>query len=174
MRRCDLEHIIRAAGTIAGDTEIFVIGSQSILAQFPDAPAELLRSAEADVFPANRKDATDLIEGAIGEGSSFHELFGYYAQGVAETSATLPEGWRERLIPILNENTNGVTGYCLEIHDLAFSKYVAWRPKDIEFTRLLAKFGMTSKTRLLELANCHSQLPGRTKLLEPRIIRDFT
>jgi hypothetical protein len=39
MRRPDLEHIIRAAGTIANDDDLIVIGSQAILGQFPDAPA---------------------------------------------------------------------------------------------------------------------------------------
>jgi len=45
-------------------------------------PNFLLRSCEADVFTfRNPKDA-DLIDGSIGEGSPFHETFGYYAQGV--------------------------------------------------------------------------------------------
>ncbi len=173
MRRCDLEHIIRAAGAIASDNEIVVIGSQSLLAQFPDAPVELLRSAEADVFPLNRVAATDRIDGSIGEGSSFHELFGYYAQGVAENSATLPAGWRSRLIPIQNLNTNGITGLCLDVHDLAISKYVAWRPKDREFTRLLAKFNMTQQPRLLELVQSTPVPTGLAALLAQRIIQNF-
>ena len=35
MRRSELEHLIRAAGAIAGDGELIIIGSQSILGQFP-------------------------------------------------------------------------------------------------------------------------------------------
>ena len=35
--------------------------------------------------------------GAIGESSMFHDTFGYYAQGVLETTAVLPTGWRARL-----------------------------------------------------------------------------
>lgn len=69
MTRSELEHIIRAAGAISRDTHIVVIGSQSILGQFPDAPAELLRSIEADVFPLGHPDRSDLVDGAIGEGS---------------------------------------------------------------------------------------------------------
>ena len=38
MKRSELEHLIRAAGSIANDAEIVIIGSQSILGQFPDAP----------------------------------------------------------------------------------------------------------------------------------------
>ena len=51
MRRSELEHIIRASGDIAQDNEIVVIGSQSILGQFPDAPVRLLVSMEMDVYP---------------------------------------------------------------------------------------------------------------------------
>ncbi len=69
-----------------------VIGSQSILGQFPDAPAALRASIEAGVYPLRRPEPTDLFDGAIGEGSRFHEEFGYYAQGVGEQTAVLPAG----------------------------------------------------------------------------------
>ena len=46
MKRSELEHVIRASGAIADDDELIVIGSQSILGQYPDAPAELLVSME--------------------------------------------------------------------------------------------------------------------------------
>ena len=35
MQRSELEHIIRASGDVAQDDEIVIIGSQSILGQFP-------------------------------------------------------------------------------------------------------------------------------------------
>jgi hypothetical protein len=63
MKRSELEHIIRAAGSIANDSEIVVIGSQSILGQFPNAPASLLVSADADVFPLRDPQLSDLIDG---------------------------------------------------------------------------------------------------------------
>jgi len=97
MTRSELEHLIGAAGEISEDREIVVIGGQAILGQYPDAPAALLRSMEADVFPRNPPGRADLIDGAIGEGSRFHEQFRYYAQGVGESTATLPAGWREWL-----------------------------------------------------------------------------
>lgn len=52
MQRSDLEHVIRASGDIAEDDEIIVIGSQSILGQFPNASARLLTSMETDVYPS--------------------------------------------------------------------------------------------------------------------------
>lgn len=88
---------------------------------------------EADVYPLNAPERADLIDGSIGEGSPFHETFGFYAQGVGPRTAVLAPGWRERLIPVRNEATRGATGWCLDTHDLVLAKLVAGRPKDLEF-----------------------------------------
>ena len=74
MQRSELEHLIRASGEIAQDDEIIIIGSQAILGQYPDAPARLLVSMEADIYPKNYPEAAERVDGAIGEASSFHEL----------------------------------------------------------------------------------------------------
>lgn len=149
MRRSELEHLIRASGDIADDDEIIIIGSQAILGQFPDATARLLSSMEADVYPRNYPEKADKVDSAIGEGSSFHELHGYYAQGVGKRTAVLPEDWESRLVAVNNENTNGVTGYCLEVHDLAVSKLIAMRPKDVEFVQELVRHDMLDKQTML-------------------------
>lgn len=86
-------------------------------------------SLDADVFPRYAPDKSDLIDGAIGELSMFHETYGYYAHGIDDTTATLPAGWANRLVPINNENTGGAIGWCLDVHDLALSKLVAGRDK---------------------------------------------
>lgn len=99
MTRQDLEHVIRAAAGNANTRDIVVIGSQAILGTYPDAPPELLKSMEADVFPLDAPERSIVIDGAIGELSLFHTTFGYYAHGVDETTAVLPDGWRDRLVP---------------------------------------------------------------------------
>ena len=133
MHRQQLEHIIRAIAGITGASEFVIVGSQAVLGQFPQAPDELLVSIEADVFSLRDPADNDLIDGSIGEGSPFHQTFGYYAHGVSQETAILPAGWRERLVPVRNQNTGGGTGLCLEIHDLAVSKLVAGREKDVDF-----------------------------------------
>jgi len=133
MKRYELEHIIRAASDITNERDIVIIGSQAILAQFPDADPGLLESIEADIFPLHRPELAIEVDGAIGERSLFHGTHGYYAHGVDENTATLPEGWKQRLIPIRNQNTRNATGWCLEVHDLAVSKLVAGREKDVEY-----------------------------------------
>ena len=173
MKRSDLEHVIRAAGAIAQDGQIVIIGSQAVLGQFPNAPAALLGSMAADVFPRNRPERAELIEGAIGEGSSFHEQFGYYAQGVSESTATLPAGWKGRLVRLANPNTGGIEGLCVEVHDLAVSKYAAGREKDLAFTAALARHGLTHQQTLLERTARTKLTAPLRKLVEGRIRRDF-
>lgn len=152
MLRPQLEHIIRASAAITGAPEFVIIGSQALLGQFPAAPEELLVSMEADVFSLRDPADSDLIDGSIGEGSPFHQTFGYYAHGVSVETSVLPEGWRQRLIPIHNQNTGGGTGLCLEIHDLAVSKLVAGREKDLDFFSGLLRHRLvlmeTIRTRL--------------------------
>lgn len=114
MRRSELEHLIRAAAAITDQYEIMIVGSQSILGAIPTPPDSLLESMEADIYPIHRPDLADLIDGSIGEGSPFHERFGYYAQGVGPETAILPTGWLSRVIQIQNRNTDLKVGLCLE------------------------------------------------------------
>jgi hypothetical protein len=173
MKRSELEHVIRASGAIADDREVVIIGSQAILGQFPGAPAVLLSSMETDLYPRNRPERAELVDGAIGEGSQFHKQFGYYAQGVGPETAVLPGGWEDRLIRIENVNTNGVAGLCLEVHDLAISKYVAGRPKDLEYTRALAAHALTRRSTLLERLR-ETKVPKQLRtLVRGRINADF-
>ena len=142
MRRSELEHVIRAACGVTGAREIVIIGSQSVLGLFPNAPDTLLVSIEADVFTFRDPSDSELIDGSIGERSMFHQSFGYYAHGVAEETAALPDGWVDRLVRIQNENTGGGAGLCLKVHDLAVSKLVAGREKDVTFIRELIEHVM--------------------------------
>ncbi len=154
MNRHQLEHVIRAAAGNADVRDIVIIGSQAILASFPDAPDELLQSMEADVFPRDVPDRSIVIDGAMGELSLFHETFGYYAHGVDESTAILPTGWKERLVKIESPNTMGARGWCLEVHDLAIGKLAAGREKDLEYVQILVRLRMADRellrTRLAE------------------------
>lgn len=147
MNRAQLEHVIRAAATIAGDAEIVVIGSQAILGRYPEAPSELLVSADVDLYPRNHPERADLIDGSIGELSPFHETYGYYAQGVGERTAVLPDGWQSRLVAV---PTPAGTGLCLEPHDLVISKCVAGRDKDRDYVRAALHHRLVDRQTLLE------------------------
>jgi hypothetical protein len=130
-----------------------VIGSQAILASVPSGlPPEATRSIEADIVPMDDPDErkADLIDGSIGEASLFEATHGICAQGVSLATAILPEGWRERLVPLRNENTGGVTAWCLEPHDLVASELAAARPKDVECARAPLEAGTVDPDRLTE------------------------
>lgn len=149
MRRADLEHLIRAAAAVSGEDDIVVVGSQAVLASFPEAPAELLVSVEADVYPRDRPERAVDIDGAIGEGSIFFDTFGYYAHGVGPETAKAPAGWEDRLVLVRNENTRGAAGWCLEPHDLVLAKCVAGREKDRAFAAAALRHGLVDGEQLL-------------------------
>jgi hypothetical protein len=169
VNREQLEHVIRAAAAIAGDTEIVVIGSQSILGRHPNAPAELLVSADVDVYPRHHPERADLIEGSIGELSPFHETYGYYAQAVGERTAILPDGWEARLIPV---TTSAGTGLCLEPHDLVISKYVAGREKDRDYVRAAILHRLVEPALLLERLRRTPLDPGQQDGIAQQIRAD--
>jgi hypothetical protein len=93
MTREELEHIIRASADVTDQYEFIIVGSQSILGPVPNPPEVFTMSAEADIYPLQAPELADRIDGAIGEGSQFHQTYGYYAQGVGPETAVLPRGW---------------------------------------------------------------------------------
>lgn len=107
---------------------------------------------EADILPIDDPDGAkaDLVDGVLGEDSLFHETHGYYAQGVDPSTALLPDAWQDRVVPLSNANTRGVTGLCLEPHDLAIAKVAAARPKDYTFVEALVMAGLLDPTVLRE------------------------
>jgi hypothetical protein len=169
MDRAALEHVLRAASAISNEREFVVIGSQAVLGQFPHAPDALLASIEVDVYPRHAPEKSDLIDGAIGELSAFHQTFGYYAHGVDETTATLPAGWESRLVPVRNENTAGAVGWCLEVHDLAASKLVAGRPRDLAFLRVLLRERMIDPSVLRDRVGALALDGGRIETLSTHV-----
>lgn len=145
MTRQQLEHIIRAAAGTLNVHDIVVIGSQSLLGSYPDAPQEFRDSMEADVFPKDNPANSIVIDGSIGEESMFHRTFGYYAHGVDDTTAILPNGWRDRLVRVSPPATMGAVGWCLEANDLAVSKLAAGREKDLAFVAAMLRHQLASR-----------------------------
>ena len=151
MTREEFEHVIKAAADIVKD-EIVVIGSQAVLAQYPNAPASLLRSLEVDVYPRSEPQRADEIDGAIGEGSRFYETYGYYAHGVGPETAVAPAGWEGRLVrlelPAIRSREGTVIAWCLEVHDLVLAKLAAGREHDLEFAADALREGLVDPDQL--------------------------
>jgi hypothetical protein len=159
MTRDEFEHVIRAAADATGEDDFVVIGSQAILGYLPDAPPALLLSQEVDLYPRADPAKAVEVDGALGEGSMFHDTFGYYAHGVGPETAKAPTGWEERLVAVAV--TNPATGQrawarCLEINDLALAKCVAGRERDLAYVRTLIEKQLADPAALLKLV---SELP---------------
>ena len=150
MKKLQVDHALRAAGRITGEKQFIIVGSQSLHGKCPDLPDEILTSFEVDLIAARNTDRTTWLN-VVGVGSPFHESFGFYIDPVDESTATLPKGWKDRLVNLPAGDTEGVKGLCLEPHDLAIAKYAAGREKDRVFTRELARRGIVSQVRLVEL-----------------------
>lgn len=154
MRREHVEHVLRAASQITGDPDVVVIGSRSMLGSLAESrlPVEATASMEIDVAffddPDNIK--SDAVDGAIGKLSTFHQTFGYYAQGVSVTTAVLPEGWRDRIVTLESSATAPGRGLLLEPHDCVLSKLVAGREKDYAFAGALVAAGLVDLNTLDE------------------------
>jgi hypothetical protein len=172
MKKQQVDHILRAAGRITGENQFVIIGSQSLHGKHPDLADEIVMSVEVDLFALRKPLQTELLN-EIGVDSPFHRSHGYYADPVDEATATLPRGWKGRLVNLQQGDTEGVKGLCLDPHDLAIAKYVARREKDIAFTRELARRGLLSRERLLALVDQTPVTADLRERIRADIERDF-
>ena len=147
MKRDELAHVLRASAAISNETSFVLVGSQAILLLLEQPPADLLVSTEIDLYPALRPEKADLIDGAIGAHSTFHDTFGYHVDGVGPETASLPKDWMSRaVLTYFGE----ITAICPDLHDLVVSKCAAGRGKDADFVRILLASGLVEENILLE------------------------
>lgn len=153
MRADDFDHVLAAAAEVTGEEDFVVIGSQAILGSVDTPPAALLVSMEVDIYPMRLPEAAIQIDGSLGDGSLFHNSFGYYAHGVGPTTAKAPMGWQARLvrreIPMRVAGKRAAVAWCLEIHDLVLSKCAAGRDRDWIYADEALKAGLVDATILL-------------------------
>lgn len=105
----DLHRAVRALAVHFDTDVVVIVGSQSVLLEWPDAPVLMRTSGEIDAYPGNIREweaknpgdlASEEINVLFGWGSQFHETFGFYIDGVDETTAKLPPDWRSRAVEI--------------------------------------------------------------------------
>jgi uncharacterized nucleotidyltransferase DUF6036 len=172
MKKREVDHILRAAGEITREKQFIIIGSQALHGKYPDLADEIVRSAEVDLFAKNHPEKSETLN-VIGVFSTFHEQYGYYADPVDEATATLPKGWRGRLVNLPPGDTQGVSGLCLEPHDLAIAKYAAGRDKDFLFNHQLILRGLLDQARLLKLLAVTPVADAQRVRIAGRIAMDF-
>lgn len=168
MHRYQLEHALRAARRVTGEDEFIIIGSSALLGSYPFPPPELSVSLEVDLYP-RRAPARGAALNSIGELSPFHETHGFWIDPVGPETASLPAGWESRLVAVQNANTDLATGWCLEVHDLAVSKLLAGREKDLSFIGALLAHGMIREETLRARTESTDVEPEQKTLAEGRI-----
>ena len=168
MNRAQFAHVLRAAAAISEQDVFVVIGSQSALAQFENLPEVMTRSVELDIYPKDRPELADVVEGAIGADSMFHEQFGYHADAVGPETARLPKSWESRSFRF----TEGrLVAICPEIHDLAAAKLLAGRPKDLEWLEAGVGAKLIEPGRVERLLDETDAVPAELELARARLTR---
>jgi len=147
MKRDELAHVLRASAAISNETSFVLVGSQAVLLLLEQPPADLLASTEIDLYPALHPEKADLIDGAIGAQSTFHDTFGYHVDGVGPETASLPKDWMSRAVLTY---FGDITAICPDLPDLVVSKCAAGRDKDANFVRTILATGSVSLNMLLE------------------------
>ncbi|QYU66572.1 hypothetical protein J4558_16520 [Leptolyngbya sp. 15MV] len=153
LKRAGVNHMLRAAAAIAEHDRFVLIGSGSAIATQKNLPLDMMLTSEIDIYAdgvTEPESLSELLAAVIGRDSMFHRTFHYYVDGVSPTTATLPDGWRDRLIPYTTPEAPGVTALCLEIHDLAVAKLCAGREKDIVWLRAGLNAGLVKRAILAE------------------------
>ena len=99
----DIERTVKVLGRHFGTDLVVIIGSQAIQIADPNVAEPLRISQEIDAYPANAREweaaqnfagaeASEEINGLFGVNSHFHDTYGFYIDGVDDTTATLPVG----------------------------------------------------------------------------------
>lgn len=153
LKRTGLDHMLRASAAITQHDRFIMIGSGAAIATQWRLPLAMILTSEIDIYPADVADPeeiSELLTAAIGRDSPFHRSFKYYVDGVGPDTATLPDGWRDRLVPYTSPEAPGVTALCLELVDLAVAKLCAGREKDIAWLRAAFGAGLLTRARVEE------------------------
>src|SRR5919197_4104195 len=133
MRKSQLEAALRAAAQACGQSDLVLVGSQSVYAHTDDVPVEVLVSEECDVWAKAKEEKLTSIAVGFGKGSPYHLAQGVF---VDPGLVLLPIGWESRLKPL---RFGAVTAWCLEVNDLVVSKLNAGRLKDYEFVNAVLR-----------------------------------
>ena len=128
----DLRRAVRAVATHFDADEVFVIGSQAILAYANNPPKKTVTSLEIDIYLANTGDeVSEEINAFFGFGSQFEETHGFYIDGVDEGTAKLPPDWRNRaVVRTVDVRGRDVRMVAPGPEDLIVSKLARFEEKD--------------------------------------------
>lgn len=140
--------LFKEARKLSGQNDFVVIGSLSILGLEADftIPQDMAMSNDVDCYTRDDPDRVFELVGALGENSAYHEKSGFYLDAVGPNLASLPDGWKDRLIKVQRRN---LRVWFLEPNDAAVSKYARGEPRDIRWIRAGIRSGAVSLPMVL-------------------------
>lgn len=136
--------LLRAAALrlaeLTGESSFVLVGAGSLAITAPGCGG-LARSDDVDMWPRNNETAAlDECIDHLGEGSPFHDEYGFYIERVGSwTLLTQPVGWESRATIV---NFDGIEVLALGLMDLAYNKLEANRSKDEEFLKSSIEEGL--------------------------------
>lgn len=153
IRRPDIDHMLRAAGDLTGQSQFVLVGSAAVIAWAPELPQIMAMTSEIDIFGTtdDPEETAFEIDSVLGQGSLFHETHGYFVDGVSPDTARLPPGWRERARSI-RTTTGNVTALVPEPNDIAVSKLVRCSDKDLNFLVAGFRHGIFDRNIVIDRA----------------------
>lgn len=162
LRKQDIAHLLRAAAAVTRCSVFVMVGTGAVIARVPRLPLDLMLTREIDIFPLGPDDPesmSTLIDGTIGEGSQFDVTFGYYAHGVGERTACLPDDWRHRAAELELPPAEKTICLCPDADDIGLANACAWRENDRVWLRsavvngIVAVQTMTARAPLITNPN---------------------
>jgi hypothetical protein len=131
--KSDLFKLIRDVRSVSKEEPLIIAGSQAAHAVTDHLPEIARRSIECDfLFAGGKAELREVLNKKLGVLTEYQEEQGFYADAVGLATIVLPSGWEERLLPLEDESGN-IVANCIDIYDVAVSKLMAGRDKDLVF-----------------------------------------
>jgi hypothetical protein len=173
-----IDHLLRAAANVTGQNNFVLVGSASVIVRRKlrrkSIPADMTITQEIDIYAPFADDIesmSQMIDTNIGQGSRFHDEFGYYGDGVSPTTAKMPTDWQARAIEYRGAGSPSVVAVVPEENDVALAKLAAWRDKDQDWLARGVNYGIlslkTMSSRLDRMSEPNPELgsPSRETLV---------
>jgi hypothetical protein len=159
MKVRSIDHLLRAAANITGQNKFVLVVSAAVIVRrrvrHKNMPADMMMTPEVDIYAPQADDIesiSEMIDANIGQGSRFHDEFGYYGDGVSATTAKMPSDWQVRAVEYRGAGCPDVVAVVPEENDVALAKLAAWRDKDQDWLGQGVKYGVLSlKTMITRL-----------------------
>ncbi len=147
MKREYLFRVFKEARRLTGHQDYVVIGSLSILGTQDEGglPAGMAVSIDIDTYTRADPGRIHDVKDALGEGSDFHRIHGYFLDPVSPSLPSLPDGWQGRMACL---EQDGLSLWFLDPDDAAISKYARSQPNDLRWIRAGILSGHVSLPRV--------------------------